>query len=418
MKPFIYVDHAATTPVRAEVLEAMLPYFSAQYGNPSSTHSAGRKASVALTKARRTVAALLGAADREIIFTSGGTEGANAAIRGIALARRRQTGANRIITSAVEHHAVLHTVQDLATNYGFSATILPVDADGLVQAAEVERAIYADGDSSAPPSSGGPEPTGNPALAGNPALIGNPELAGNNVALVTVMYANNEVGIIQPVAQIGALCRRLGVPFHTDAVQAAATLSLDVDTLPVDALTISGHKIYGPKGVGILYMRSGTPFLPTQTGGAQEDNQRAGTENVPLIVGAAKALELITHERDAERPRLRALRDRLIGAVLEELATAQLTGSRTQRLDSLASFVINGVDAEALLIRLDLAGIAASSGSACTSGAQRPSHVLEAMGIASGRAAAQLRLSLGRSNTPEQIDYAVEQLVQSCRVVG
>ncbi|MEZ4658458.1 MAG: cysteine desulfurase family protein [Caldilineaceae bacterium] len=388
MKPFIYMDHAATTPVRAEVLDAMLPYFSEQYGNPSSTHSAGRKASVGLTKARRTVAALLGVAEREIIFTSGGTEGANAAIRGIALARRQQTGANHIITSAVEHHAVLHTVQDLAANYGFVATILPVDGDGLVQAADVERAICANGGE------------------------GGPESAGNNVALVTVMYANNEVGTIQPVAAIGALCRQFGIPFHTDAVQAAATLAIDAATLPVDALSLSAHKIYGPKGVGILYLRNGTPFLPTQTGGAQEENRRAGTENVPLIVGAAKALELITAERAAERGRLRTLRDRLIGAILEEVAGARLTGSRTQRLDALASFVIAGVDAEELLIRLDLAGIGVSSGSACTSGALRPSHVLDAMGIPSGRAAAQLRLSLGRSNTPQQIEYVVAQLVQ------
>lgn len=388
MKPFVYLDHAATTPVREEVLDAMLPYFSEQYGNPSSTHGAGRKASVALAKARRMVAALLSAAEREIIFTSGGTEGANAAIRGIALARRQQTGANQIITSAVEHHAVLHTVRDLTANYGFTATIVPVDGDGLVQVADVERAICASG------------------------CAGAMESVGNNVALVTVMYANNEVGSIQPAAEIGRLCRQFGIPFHTDAVQAAATLPIDAATLSVDALSLSAHKIYGPKGVGILYVRNGTPFLPTQTGGAQEENRRAGTENVPLIVGAARALELITAERDAEHVRLRSLRDRLIGAVLEEAAGARLTGSRTQRLAALASFVIEDCDAEELLIRLDLAGIGASSGSACTSGALRPSHVLEAMGIPSGREAAQLRLSLGRDNTPEQIDFVVKQLAQ------
>jgi cysteine desulfurase len=387
MKPIIYMDHAATTPVRPEVLSAMAPYFSDRYGNPSSTHGVGRKASVALTQSRRTAARLLGASEREIIFTSGGTEGANSAIRGIALARRKQTGANHLITSAVEHHAVLHTVADLAENYGFEMTVLPVDGYGLISAAALEDALQRN------------------QLRGR-------ETTGNNIALVSVMFANNEIGTIQPIVQIGALCGQYGIPFHTDAVQAAATLPLNVAQLQVDALSISAHKIYGPKGVGILYVRNGIPFLSTQTGGSQEDGRRAGTENTPLIVGAVKALELIEAEREAERMRLRTLRDQLIGGVLEEVEDAQLTGSPTQRLDSLASFVLPGMDVETVLIRLDLAGICASSGSACTSGALRPSHVLEAMGVPSGREAAQLRLSLGRSNTPEQVAYVLTQLSQ------
>jgi cysteine desulfurase len=374
----IYLDHAATTPVRSEVWEAMQPYFAEFYGNPSSLHSVGRRGGVALSQARRTIADLVGAKAGEIIFTGCGTEGDNAALRGIALARREATGARRIITLPVEHKAVLYTAEDLAAHYGFVVTLIPVDGAGLVDAQAVIDAI---GD-------------------------------GADVAVVSVMLANNEVGAIQPVAEIGAYCRARGVPLHTDAVQAAGKLSLNVEELRVDALSTSAHKFYGPKGAGFLYLRSGTPFLPSMTGGSHEGGRRAGTENVPSIVGMARAFELAEAERPAEVARLRVLRDRIIGGVLEAVEGAQLTGPHDRRLANHASFVVRGVEAEGVLIALDMAGIAASSGSACTSGAQRPSHVLEAMGIAPHDAVGGLRLSLGHSTTPEDVDVLLTVLPQ------
>jgi cysteine desulfurase len=364
--------------MRQEVWAAMQPYFLEFYGNPSSIHTIGRRANVALEAARRTIAGLIKAAPRELIFTSGGTEGDNAALRGIALARRQATGANRIITTPVEHHAVLHTACDLRDHFGFELTLLPVDAEGMVQPTAVAAALG----------------------------------SGADVALVSIMYANNEIGTLQPIAEIGALCRPLGVPLHTDAVQAAGKLPLDVTALAVDALSVSAHKFYGPKGVGFLYLRNGTPYLPYQTGGSHEGDRRAGTENVPGIVGMAKAFELVEAERPTETARLRLLRDQLIGALLESVDGAALTGSRTARLDTIASFVIQGVEAEGILIGLDLAGIAAGSGSACASGSQRPSHVLEAIGIAPTVAQGALRLSLGHSNTADDITYVLEKLPQ------
>ena len=377
-KRSIYMDHSATTPVRPEVLDAMMPYFAEFYGNPSSIHSVGRRAGVALSQARRTIADLIGAKPSEIIFTGSGSEGDNTALRGLAMARRARTGATGMVTLPIEHKAVLYTAQDLADHYGFELTLVPVDSDGLVSVEDVAAAI---GD-------------------------------GADVAVVSVMAANNEVGTVQPVAEIGEVCRDRGVPFHTDAVQAAGKLSLNVDELHVDALSTSAHKFYGPKGVGFLYLRGGTPFLPYLTGGSHENNRRAGTENVPGIVGMAKAFELAESERVAENARLRVLRDQLIGDILENVDGARLTGARTQRLDSHASFVIRGVEAEGVLIALDLAGVAASSGSACTSGSQRPSHVLEAMGVPANDAVGGLRLSLGHSNTPEDVRYVVERLPQ------
>ena len=329
-----------------------------------------------LSASRRTIAGLIGAKPNEIIFTGCGSESDNAALRGLALARRQKTGANRIITTPVEHKAVLYTAEDLRDNFDFALTIVPVDGEGLIDREALEAAL---GD-------------------------------GADVAVVSAMLANNEVGTIEPIAEIGARCRQLGVPFHTDAVQAAGRLPLNVDDLNVDALSTSAHKFYGPKGVGFLYLRTGTPFLPYLTGGSHEGGNRAGTENVPLIVGMATAFELVENEREEENSRLRALRDRLIGGVLEAIDGAELTGSRVQRLSHHASFVIRGVEAEGILIALDLAGVAASSGSACSSASQRPSHVLEAMGIPAVDAAGGLRLSLGRSNTPEDVDYVLEQL--------
>ncbi len=374
----IYMDHSATTPVRTEVLEAMQPYFSEFYGNPSSIHGVGRRAGVALAQSRRTVAELLGATPGEIVFTGCGTESDNAAVRGIALARRATTGANRIVTLPIEHKGILYTAEDLRDHFGFELTLVPVDPAGL---ASVEAIAAALGD-------------------------------GEDVAVVSIMYANNEVGSIQPLAEIGALCRELGVPFHTDAVQAAGKLPLDVDDLQVDALSISAHKFYGPKGVGSLYLRAGTPFLPFITGGSHEGGRRAGTENVPFVVGLAKALELAEAERVAESGRLTPLRDQLIGGVLARVVNAQLTGPRQLRLPNHASFIINGVEAEGVLIGLDLAGVAASSGSACSSGSQRPSHVLEAMGVPPQAAVGGLRLSLGRSNEPTDVAFVLERLPQ------
>jgi cysteine desulfurase len=372
------MDHSATTPVRDEVLAAMQPYFADFYGNASSIHSVGRRAGVALSQARRTIAELVGAKPSEIIFTSGGTEGDNTAVRGLALARRAATGANRIVTSPVEHKAVLYTAQDLADHFGFELTLLPVDSEGMVA---LEDFVAAVGD-------------------------------GHDVAVASVMYANNEVGTIQPIAEMGAYCRSVGVPFHTDAVQAAGKLSLNVHELNVDALSVSAHKFYGPKGIGFLYLRGGVPFLPYMTGGSHEGSRRAGTENVPAIVGMSKALALVEAERADETERLRTLRDQLIGGILEGVDGAVLTGATTKRLPNHASFVIRGVEAEGVLIALDLAGIAASSGSACTSGSHRPSHVLEAMGVPAKDSVGGLRLTLGHSNTPADVTYLLEKLPQ------
>ena len=372
----IYLDHSSTTPVRPEVVDVMLPYFDRLYGNPSSIHGVGREAGNALARARRSIAARIGAKESEVIFTGCGTESDNAALRGIALARRDQSGAKRVITTPVEHKAVLYAAQELAEHFGFELTLLPVDASGSVDPADVEDAL---GD-------------------------------GGDVAVVSVMYANNEVGTIQPIGEIGALCRALSVPFHTDAVQAAGKLPLEVNTLQVDALSVSAHKFYGPKGVGFLYLRGGTPFRPLLIGGGHEGGRRAGTENVPLIVGMETALALADIEREKENARLRVLRDKLVGGILERIDGARLTGSPDRRLDSHASFLLRGVEAEGVLIGLDLAGIAASSGSACTSGSQRPSHVLEAMGVPAADAVGALRLSLGKSNKPEDIEYLLQVL--------
>lgn len=379
----IYLDHSATTPLRPDVFAAMEPFFgsteqraNSRYGNPSSIHGAGRAAHAGLSEARRTVADVLGATPNEIVFTGCGSESDNAGLRGIALARRKQVGANRIITTPVEHHAVLYSAEDLRDFFGFELILLPVDGDGLVNAEDLEQAL---GD-------------------------------GSNVAVVSVMYANNEIGSVQAIGELGKLCRELNVPFHTDAVQAAGKLPLDVDGLSVDALSASAHKFYGPKGVGFLYLRKGTPFHPFLTGGSHEGGRRAGTHNVPGIVGMATALALCESEREQEMARLRQLRDRIIGHTLEMVPGARLTGSPTKRLANHASFTIRDVEAEGILIALDLAGIAASSGSACTSARQKPSHVLEAVGIPVEELAGGLRLSLGYSNDAEQVDFLLQSL--------
>ena len=366
----IYMDHAATTPVDPEVLAAMLPYFNERFGNPSSIYRLGRQSYDALETAHETVARMLGCRPVEIIFTGSGSEADNLAIKGVAYAKRRR--GNHIISTTIEHHAVLHTCQQLERE-GFRVTYLPVDATGLVNPDDVAAAIT------------------------------------DETALVTMMYANNEVGTIQPIAEIGRICRARRVPFHTDAVQAGGLLDIDVNTLGVDLLSLSAHKFYGPKGVGILFARQGTRIQPQILGGSQERNRRAGTENVPGAVGAAVALERAQANRATESARLTALRDRLISGLLQ-IPDTQLTGHPERRLPNNASFAFAGVEGESLLLNLDLIGVAASSGSACTTGSVEPSHVLMAMGVSEGASRGHLRLTLGHSSDDGDVDFVLEHL--------
>jgi len=381
----IYLDHAATTAVDPRVVETMLPYFNPKYGNASSIYRLGQEAAKAIDEARRTVADILGCEPREVIFTSCGTESDNLALRGVGWAQRNLGKGNHIITSPIEHHAVSHTCEQLEKHFGFEITYLPVDEHGLVDPDDVGRAIK------------------------------------DNTILISIMYANNEVGTIEPIAEIGKIAREKGVPFHTDAVQAGGSLNLDVNELNVDLLSLSAHKFYGPKGVGVLYMRQGVPLLPTQTGGGHEGNRRAGTENVPYIVGLATALRIAYEELEANNQRIAALRDRLIKGVLESIDDIELTGHPTNRLPNSASFVFKYIEGESILLNLDLAGVCASSGSACTSGATEPSHVLLAMGIPHEVAHGSLRLTLGRENTQEDVDYILDTLpgiVQKLRAMS
>ncbi len=371
----IYMDHAATTPVHPSVVEAMLPYLTEHYGNPSSVHRQGRAALAALDDARRQIAGVLGCSPREVILTGGGSEADNLAIRGAALARREQGGGNHLVTSAVEHHAVLHTVEQLRDHFGFEATILPVDAYGRVSPAQVEAALRPD------------------------------------TVLVSLMLANNEIGTLQPIAEINRLVRGHGALMHTDAVQAGGLLDIHVERLGVDMLTLAAHKFYGPKGVGILYVRQGVPLLPTLTGGSQERSRRAGTENVAGAVGAAAALVWAQAHREAHATSLTRLRDRLIEGVLASVPDTVLTGHPTERLPNLASFAIDGLHgAEELLLGLDLAGICASSGSACTSASLEPSYVLRACGLPTRLAIGSLRLSLGYQNTEADVEHVLATL--------
>lgn len=369
----IYLDHSATTAVDPRVVEAMAPYWTELYGNPSSLYGVGRRAAVALEDARSRIARLLNCQPAEIIFTACGTESDNLALRGVGLAQAAR-GKRHIITTPIEHHAVLHTAADLAERFDFDVTYVPVDRHGLVDPAAVAAAIRPD------------------------------------TALITVMYANNEVGAIEPIAAVGAVARQHGIPFHTDAVQAGGHLPLDVNALNVDLLALSAHKFHGPKGIGLLYVRRGVRLQPIQTGGSQERGRRAGTENVPYIVGLAAALELAQAERAAEAIRLQRLRDRLIAGLLARIPDSALTGHPEQRLPGHASLVIRGVEAQSVLIALDLAGIAASSGSACASGAPTPSHVLTAMGFDAIAALGALRLTLGRENTEADVDFVIATL--------
>ena len=377
MSRTIYLDHAATTPVHPKVLEVMVPYFSEKFGNPSSIYTVAQEARKAVDESRETVASILGCRPNEVVFTSGGTESDNAAIRGAAFAAKQ--GGNHIITSAIEHHGVLHTCESLE-KFGFEVTYLPVDRYGLVDLDELVRTIT------------------------------------ERTILVTIMYANNEVGTIEPIAEIGrairdksrALGRR--IVFHTDAVQAAGALDLNVDNLSVDTLSLSAHKYYGPKGVGVLYLRRGTPFIAQQTGGGQERHRRAGTENVPGIVGAATALRMAEERKLTYNAHCGRLRDKLISGILARVERTRLNGHPTQRLPNNVNVAFDFVEGESILLNLDFAGIAASSGSACTSASLEPSHVLMALGVPVEVAHGSLRLTVGIDNTEEEIDHVIEVL--------
>ena len=367
----IYMDNAATTAVAPQVLEAMLPYFTEVYGNPSSIHSTGRDSRRVVDAARRQVANAIGALPQEIYFTAGGSESDNWAIKGAAFAK--QAKGNHIITSAIEHHAVLHTCQWLEKR-GFEVTYLPVDEFGRVSVQDVENAIT------------------------------------DKTILISIMAANNEIGTLQPIAEIGKLAKEKKILFHTDAVQAVGAIPIDVNALNVDMLSMSAHKFHGPKGIGALYIRKGVRVDTFMHGGAQERGQRAGTENLPGIVGMGKAIELATANLAENAARETRLRDRLIDGIMAAIPDIRLNGHRTQRLPNNVNISFRYVEGEALLLRLDLAGIAGSSGSACTSGSLDPSHVLLAIGLPHEIAHGSLRLSLGTETTDEEVDYVLEKL--------
>lgn len=367
----VYLDHSATTPVRAEVLAVMMPYFSAAFGNASSIHRWGREGRLGVDLGRERVAHLIGAEAREIIFTSGGTEADNLAVRGVAHAYRSK--GNHIVTSKIEHHAVLHTCEVLEKE-GFQVTYVGCDRYGMVDPKEVRAAI-------------------------TPQTI-----------LISVMHGQNEVGTIEPVAEIGKIAKEKGILFHTDAVQSGGKLPININDLNVDLLTLSGHKMYGPKGVGALYLRKGTRVAPLATGGAHERGLRAGTENVTGIVGFGEACYLAEKELPEESARLTALRDRMINGILTSVPDSILNGHPTMRLPHNVNISVKYVEGESMLLNLDLLGIGASSGSACTSGSLEPSHVLLAMGLTHEVSHGSLRMTLGRSTTEADVDYVVKTL--------
>ena len=371
MRNRIYLDYAATAPVLPEVLEAMLPFFSESYGNPSGIHGTGREARKAVEQARRQTARVLGAESGEILFTSGGSESDNLAIQGTAAALKEK--GNHLITTRIEHPAVRNTCRWLEKQ-GYQVTWLPVDRFGEVDPEAVREAI-------------------------RPETI-----------LVSVMTANNEIGTVEPVAEIGQICREKGVVFHTDAVQAAGSLPLRANEMKADLISLSAHKFHGPKGVGALYIRKGTRLDALIHGGAQERGLRAGTENTAGIVGLGKAIETAEENRETNVRRIRGLRDLLIREILGRVPEARLNGHPERRLANHCHFSFPGVESEALLLRLDLAGIAASGGSACTSGSLEPSHVLEAIGLEKDRIQGSIRLTLGRETTEEEIRETIRIL--------
>jgi len=368
----VYLDNAATTKVRDEVVAAMLPYFTEYFGNPSSLHLFAREAAKGMDTARAQVAKALNAKTEEIIFTGGGSESDNMVLRGIAQAYKKK--GNHIITTAVEHHAILHTLEALEKEANVSVTYLPVDEYGRVTAEQVEAAI-------------------------RPETI-----------LVSVMFANNEVGTIMPIEEIGAVCKKHGVLFHTDAVQAVGHVPVDVEAMHIDLLSLSAHKFHGPKGVGALYVRKGVRIPALILGGGQERRKRAGTENVPGIVGLGKAIELATEELEENAAKMKVLRDRLLFGIPSRIPEVKLNGHPTDRLPNNVNFSIRYIEGESILLMLDLNGIAASSGSACTSGSLDPSHVLLAMGLTHEVAHGSLRLTLSEFTTAEEIDYVLDTL--------
>jgi len=367
----IYLDYAATTPVHPDVIKAMSEYFTDKYGNPSSIHSRGLEAKAAVETARQGMARMIGAQPDEIIFTSGGSESDNFAVKGVALALRER--GDHLVTCAIEHHAVLETCQFLEQN-GCRLTVLPVDNYGLVDPDHVRRAIT------------------------------------DRTILVSIMHANNEIGTIEPIAEIGRICREQNVYFHTDAVQTFGALEVNVDSLNVDLLTLSGHKFYGPKGVGLLYVRRGTRIAPLIHGGGQEGHRRASTHNVPGIMGMAKAAELALSEMPERVSHSRRLRDRLIKGLLDKVPEMRLNGHPDKRLPNNCSLIVKYVEGEAMLIRLDALGIETSTGSACSSGTAEPSHVIVGIGTPPEECHGSLRMSVGRLTTEEDIDYVLEHM--------
>lgn len=367
----VYMDHSATTATDPDVVNAMVPWFSKGYGNPSSLYQIARESRAAVEEARGKVAATLGAQPDEIYFTSGGTESDNWAIKGIASANLKK--GNHIITSAIEHHAVLHTCEFLEKQ-GFSVTYLPVDANGQVRIEDLKSAIT------------------------------------DKTILVTIMFANNEIGTIQPIAEIGNVCREKGIYFHTDAVQAMGNIPIDVTTMKIDLLSISAHKLYGPKGIGALYIRKGVKIDNLLHGGGQERRKRAGTENIAGIVGLGFAIEKVVKGMEVRNKRVAALRDRLFQSILEKIPNTRLNGHPTQRLPGNLNVSFDFIEGESMLLLLDHYGIYASTGSACTSGSLEPSHVLLATGLPAETAHGSLRLTLGSENTDEDVDYVLEHL--------
>ena len=367
----IYLDHSATTRVDNDTAELMLTYMTDHFGNPSSVHSFGREAKKALEAAREKIAQAIGAQSSEIIFTSGGTEADNMAIRGAAIANKKR--GNHIITSQIEHHAVLDTCKALERE-GYSVTYLPVDEFGLVNPEDVRQAVT------------------------------------DQTILISVMHANNEVGTILPIKEIGAIAKEKGILFHSDTVQSIGKIPVNVDELNLDMLSISAHKFYGPKGIGALYMRRGTKNMPITYGGAQERKRRPGTENMPGIVGFGLAIEKAVADLDNQIKFQTRLRDKLITGISDRVGDIKLNGHPTLRLPNNVNFSFRYIEGESLLLSLDMKGIAASSGSACTSGSLDPSHVLLAMGLSHEIAHGSLRMTLGKDNTEEEIDYVLETL--------
>jgi len=370
----IYLDHGATTPMDPRVLEAMQPFFREDFGNPVSVHSFGQSAEAAMEDARQRFAKQLNARPEEIIFTSGGTESDNLALRGVAFAARKNRGANHILISAVEHDAVARTAEQLAEIHDFEIELIPVDVYGQVQPADVASRIRSD------------------------------------TAIVSIVLANNEVGTINPLREIAAICRQHSVPLHSDAVQAGAYLSIDMQDLGADMLSLGAHKFYGPKGAGVLYLRQGTNLLPIQTGGGHEHGLRAGTQNTAYIAAMALAYEIVQFDIEERAKQLQELRDQIIDRVLATVPDAKLSGHPTERLPNHASFAFKGVDGNALLMLLDSSGFACSSGSACKTGDPEPSEILTAMGLERDWALGSLRVTVGVHSNPEEIDTFLKAL--------